>query len=379
MKIESKQITLEDLDEYSKVSIETISDVIPHPNADRLTIYKVEGMDYQFISNVPYKVGDKVVFFPIDSIFPPELIEFYELGTMLAGSGHNRVKTVRLRGEYSQGFIASEESLNQYLLKQDMENPVTLDYIRNLPFVEETQQLGQILKVLKYDPLRETHKGVKVLPEHLLPLPAGNGKYDIDNMQSNKGRVQEFINEQIPVLITEKLEGQNFSVTFFNGEVFVSQRRFGVKDEPGNTLWETARRLDLLSMVSNIAKLLDSQNVTIYGELIGPGVQGNYYNLKEREVKIFDIKIDGKWTSAIEMLSIVPEQLQVPIIAKNIQLDEWLDGKSPTEAAYGKSALNGKLREGIVVRPLHEEIYQVRGGRLYLKQRCPKYLDKTGN
>ena len=46
------------------VEIREISEVLNHPNADRLDLCKVEGMEFQFVTGRDeYKPGDKVVYF----------------------------------------------------------------------------------------------------------------------------------------------------------------------------------------------------------------------------------------------------------------------------------------------------------------------------
>ena len=86
-----------------------------HPNADRLTIYKIGG--YTCISNKledgsdRYNVGDLVVYIPSDSVLPEALLkkmEFWdeEKGKgVLAGSLGNRVKPLKLRGIFSEGVL----------------------------------------------------------------------------------------------------------------------------------------------------------------------------------------------------------------------------------------------------------------------------------
>src|SRR5258708_3194899 len=94
------------------VSLERIAAVWNHTNADRLEMAEVESMSYQFvIAKGSCKAGDRVVYFPIDSLLPDALIETIGLKGKLAGPAGNRIKTVRLRGEISQGVVASPEAL----------------------------------------------------------------------------------------------------------------------------------------------------------------------------------------------------------------------------------------------------------------------------
>lgn len=89
------------------VTIRKLSKVWPHPNADRLDLAQVEGCDYQFvIPKGQYQVGDEVVYFPIDSILPQDVVAKMGLTGKLAGKDRNRIKTVKLRNFVSQGVIA---------------------------------------------------------------------------------------------------------------------------------------------------------------------------------------------------------------------------------------------------------------------------------
>src|SRR5215813_9933348 len=92
------------------VSIERIASVWPHTNADRLEMARLTSMSYQFvIAKGSFQPGDRVVYFPIDSLMPDPLIAAIGLTGKLAGPRMNRVKTVRLRGEISQGIVAEPE------------------------------------------------------------------------------------------------------------------------------------------------------------------------------------------------------------------------------------------------------------------------------
>lgn len=351
-----------------QVEVKTISKVIKHPNADRLTIYVLNDLNYQMISNVKYEIGDQVVYFPIDSVMTPELIELFELGTMLAGKQHNRVKTVKLRGEYSQGFIADVESVAKFLKVPAAQ----------LPLMDLTEVLG----IVKWEP-----EPVSCKNGDLVALPPGNSMYDIEGCDNFPNVIQKIIDEKIPVMITEKLEGQNFSVTVNSeGEEWVSQRRFSIKEKEGgeHDMWEVARREKIIEFAHNIRQEEGAESVTIYGEHCGPGVQGNYYQLSNRTVFFFDMKINGKWVDATKFLEIIVrhnrfEDNTVPVLARDVLLDEWLDGKPVNEASYGKSCINKhKLREGIVIKPMTEMTVES-FGRLLIKQRDRTYLDKTGN
>jgi hypothetical protein len=73
----------------------------------------------------------------------------------------------------------------------------------------------------------------------------------------------------------------------------------------------------------------------------------------------------------------------VPCLCLGDTLKEWLDGQTVQEASDGPSRLNlNKKREGVVIKLMKEDREtQLDGfsGRLFIKQRGPKYLAKTDN
>ena len=350
-----------------EVEVKTIDQVIQHPNADRLTIYKLNDLGYQFISNVSYDVGDKVVYFPVDSLMTPELIELFELGTMLAGKEHNRVKTVKLRKQISQGFIADVASVANHI-------SVDVDALHDM-------DLTSVLGITKYEP-----EPITCQNGDLVPLPDGVSMYDIEGCENYPVVVQSILDNDIPIIVTEKVEGQNFSVTVTaSGDVHVNQRKYSIIEKDGGEhyLWEVARREKIIDLAKEILSDESAESVTLYGEAHGTAIQGNYYKLSEKSVKFFDLKINGMWADASKLVSILRdkklEDRMAPILAENVTLREWLGDKTIVEMSNGKSKINkDRLREGIVVRPMTESSHDLIG-RLIIKQRDPIYLDKTGN
>ena len=61
-----------------KVNLTTIREINPHPNPDvhTLCLAKVYDFDVIISKKSEYKVGDKVVYFPINSILPADIENF---------------------------------------------------------------------------------------------------------------------------------------------------------------------------------------------------------------------------------------------------------------------------------------------------------------
>lgn len=343
-----------------KVSVETLEKVSPHPNADRLELGKLEGMSFQFvILKGKYQVGDRIVYFPVDSELPMPIIERLGLVGKLSGKKQNRVKTIKLRGEISQGLVSS------------------LDLLKN-PDLPSGSDVTEELQVTKYEPTpKRSNAG------DLLPLPQGVSAYDIEGADRFT-HVAEMLMQQ-KVHITEKLEGMNFSVTILpDSKVMVNQRNYTIIpiEEKQHDFWKIAENSNLINVIKELWEQTGG-TLTVYGEFVGPGVQKNIYKLKTHCVYLFDILHDGKYFSAEKLTSTLDSVLekcdsvirQAPVLSTNLPLENWLGGKTIQEASNDQSQLANTLREGIVIKPMIEqEIYNF--GRLILKQRSPEYLSK---
>ena len=173
---------------FFNVTIEEIHNLRKHPNADRLDLANLAGKDFQFVMGKDqYKNGDKVLYFPIDSLIPDKIQEKLGIQGMLSGRHKDRVKTIRLRGEISQGVVG----------------PISI--ISDLKDDPSPEEITEFLGVIKYVP--------PVVPckfGQVVGLPMGLSKYDIESAQ-NFQHVIEFLVDQL-VHISEKLEGQNFAV-----------------------------------------------------------------------------------------------------------------------------------------------------------------------
>jgi RNA ligase (TIGR02306 family) len=346
------------------VELKRISKVYPHPNADRLELGQVEGMTFQFvIPKTAYKPGDEVVYFPVDSLLLQELVQQQNIANFLAGKDKNRIKTVRLRGEISQGYVASVTSIKEFLKVDTLPADLTI-----------------ALGVTKYEPPE-----IMTQVGNLVRLPEQVYVYDIEGCDRFPEIVEKLMDEK--VVITEKLEGSNMATTInIDKKISICQHKYAIENIPDkeeHTFWKISRQEGLIDAVTLLQNnYFPGCAVTIRSEALGPSIQGNYYNFKNHTTRIFDIEVNRK---AIEFtdLEVLLDKIGlrdkfVPVIACNITLREWLNGRTLQQASNGKSTLIDKIREGIVIKPMREQ-FIMGFGRLFLKQRDPVYLDKTGN
>lgn len=366
---------------YFGVTAEKIDTVKHHPNADRLDICTLVGMTFQFVTGRDqYKPGENVLYFPVESLLPLELQGKMGVTGMLSGKNKDRVKTVRLRGEISQGLVGPESLAEACAAVSD-------DVCKTK--AEWGVEIAEWLGVTKYEPAPIESKA-----GNLLPLPCGLSVYDIEGCERNPDALKRLMYEQ--VVVTEKVEGQNFSVTYdpVEHQVYVNQRNFTIEeiDAAEHRLWRLARKASLIpesyiqhqsSFLEFLASVYPNQAITVYGEAYGPGIQGNYYKIPDIQVRLFDIKVGYDFVDYPTFVGLVHMFWRIDYKHNNLitapvlfvgQLVEWLKDRTIAEASSGTSAINNEiLREGVVIRPFieqrHPEI-----GRLIIKQKDPVYL-----
>jgi len=352
------------------VTKEVIASTFPIKKADMIEAATLEGSTFEFvIKKGQFKPGDTVLYFPIDSLIPEWVLEKMGLVGRLSGKARNRVKTVKLRGQISQGIVTELDLLEDMPpLQAGLENET------------EFQKITEYLGVEKYEP--------PAIPCHnaqLVRLPVGLSAYDIEGADRYVEVVEVLLPQ--PVEITEKIEGQNFSVTYssLDNKIYVNQRNHSIQPIEGerHEFWKVAEAKDIIAFVEALKDNYPGKNITVYGEFIGPRVQSNIYKLKGFDVKLYDIRINEIWLTPDIRHAVIKEHfgnldIHVPILASNVTLEQWLQGKPIVEASHGISKLYKTTREGIVIKPMiearHEKI-----GRLVIKQSDPIYLAKTDN
>ena len=143
----------------------TIDDVIPHSNADRLEIAVVGGW-HCIVGKDEFKKGDIGVYFEIDSLLPEK--EPFKSMEFLA-SKHFKIKTQKIRGELSQGFLVH---VNTFIGTEFSEISEMTSYNDDNRFLTEKLQVkyndpadnegksnsGSVQKVDKYKRMNSRHK-----------------------------------------------------------------------------------------------------------------------------------------------------------------------------------------------------------------------------
>lgn len=321
-------------------SIQRVVDVQRHPNADKLDIIRVLGWNL-VAKRDQFNVGDLCCYIELDSVLPekPEF-EFLRARSF-------RVKTIRLRGTISQGIAFS---LNEVL-------PVG-------GFVEG-DDVTELIGVKKYvHPLELTTGGDAI----------GNFPHFIP--QTDETRIQSVPtvlerHRGLTFALTEKMEGCSSTYAVYNNEFYVCGRTQRLADKPNSLYWHVAHKLE-------IEKRLRAEgfNVAIQGEIVGPKVQGNWYELAELDLRVFNyFDIDKyQYANCRDLATLVNNRLGLKTVPHvgDIVLDHSVD-QLVTLATIKSTVKPDKWAEGCVFRPVEEQ-RDIELGRLSFKVINPEYL-----
>jgi len=330
---------VESIEQMRKLaSIQKILDIQPIIGADAIEVATINGWQAVIKKN-EFAVGDLVVYIEVDAWVPYDLAPFLSKSKEpreFNGVKGERLRTIRLRGQISQGLILPLSVLG--------ERHEIFSIGENCVDVDVSEKLG----VVKYDPPVSARLSGIARGNFPSSVPRTDEER-IQNLTKNWDWISQFKYE-----ITEKLEGASMTVAMIDGEFNVCSRNLNLRETEGNTLWELARKYDIEN------KMLDADydNIAIQGECVGPGVEGNHYGLKEADFyvySIYDIEA-GKYVDPV-MRHAHCKNLglkHVPVIAHQANLFDTL-GISTIEQvlkfADGNSAVNpAKLREGIVLK-----------------------------
>ena len=88
-------------------TVQTISEIKTHPNADAIELAIIKGWQV-VVKKGEFQPGDKVIYLEIDSWVPTEIAPFLTKNLVpreYDGVRGERLRTVKLRGEISQGLV----------------------------------------------------------------------------------------------------------------------------------------------------------------------------------------------------------------------------------------------------------------------------------
>jgi RNA ligase (TIGR02306 family) len=345
-------------------SIQTVNAVEPIANAD--AIEKIRVLGWWVVSKKgEHRPGDKLVYCEIDSLLPERpAFEFLRAssfkqaqtdpnGGEILPAGF-RIKTVKLRGQVSQGICFSLT-----ILPPDAS-------------IEEGADVTELLGVRKWEPPVPVGMGGRVkggFPGFLPKTDETRVQVLEDALQRHRGKT---------LYVTEKVDGTSFTAFLRFGEFGICSRNLWMDEsDESNILTRVAKVLKLDGKLRAAREKL-GHDIAIQAEVIGPGIQKNKYGLKEVTLRVFNVlNLESfRLLDHAAMLAALAEMgletvPQLGTLVLNHTVDELVT------FSEGTSVLNPQVqREGIVLRPLVEEHDEDIGGRLSFKAINPKFLLK---
>ena len=329
-------------------SIQVIKELSPINGADAILCAKVLGWEC-VVRKSEFSVNDKCVYFEIDSVLP---ISSWNDHLRREADKKLRVKTIRLRGQLSQGLALPLSILpaGEYEVGMDV-----------------TAFVG----VEKYEP---------VVPAHLSGMVKGNfptflNKTDEVRLQSEPNVLSEAISKGLMLIGTLKMDGTSFTAYRRDDDFGVCSRNLDLKETADNAHWRMARKLNLENILRS-----ECSNLCIQGEMVGSGIQANRMGLKETDLYLFNLfDIDaGKYLSHHQLcefaakhnLKVVKKVQQIDLSMESLSVKDLLDISN--ELNYD----NNTPAEGIVWRSACETYSDVLKGRLSFKTISSRFLEK---
>jgi RNA ligase (TIGR02306 family) len=311
-------------------SVRKIADINSIPDADNIVVARVDGWSC-VVRKDQFNVGDKVVYLEIDSVVPVDLLKRANLWDektskgKLRGPGGDRVKTITIRNQISQGLVFPLQGFVD---------------VSTAEGADVTEQLG----ITKYEP------ELKFINADILgEFPHFIRKTDQERIQNMFSHLQSLPHD-LKFEVSEKLDGT--SATFFHHE-----GRFGACSRNFEKKLGKESAWDCVAEELELNHRLKDTSVALQGELIGPGIQSNSYKLKKPTLKIFDVFDirNQRYLSSKErmdflgLIGLDARLHHVPTFS-NVSLEDFESLDILINWADGRSELADVPREGLVFK-----------------------------
>lgn len=317
--------------ERKLATVEDIKEIQAIPNADNIVKARVRHW-WVVIGKDQFQVGDKCIYFEIDSLLPIYNPMFEGLGKYNSIKEQNgvtgyRIRTVKLRNQISQGLA--------------------LPYTGDLPIgTDLTEQLG----IIKYDPYFD--------PKIRLTSDNGaEGLFPCFIPKTDEERIQNLEIEELckynndrnhsQFNVTEKLDGTSFTAYKYEGEFKVCSRNLILRRDESSIYWKIAVKYDIENIIPD--------NFAIQGEIIGEGIQGNPLRIKGQELYVFYMYniAEGKYDFKNLPLKQVPFFIPYKV-TNNTTIDQLIDFANDFKSNINKE----RQAEGLVFYRIEDGIKQ---------------------
>jgi RNA ligase (TIGR02306 family) len=355
------------------ITVQTITSVEVHPDADRLEIVKILGTQC-VVQKGEYAPNQRVLYFPPDIMIPEEEADRLGVKKYLKHVRWNgkkvqsRVSACRIRGITSYGFPS----------------PCQDRYADGF-------DVTWLFDAEKYEPPPVLCGGT--------PGVKGSNPYSLEegnflrytNIQ-NYYRYPNLFDDDEIVVATEKIHGTNsrVGVVFEDGEwVYAcgSHKVRWMETDKANRYWKPLCNPGMLSLLAELCG--ETAEVIVYGEIFGSSVQDMDYGAEGDEgYRVFDIRVNGTYLDWPDVqhwcqsnrLSTVPVIFEGPWRCIKHIIDDYASGRT----SVGTPVRKFKGREGLVIKPVKERFTRMIDGegaggrRAIVKYISADYSDRKG-
>lgn len=363
-------------------TIRKIDKLEPIEGADFIWKATIGGWELVTAKDNGFKEGDLVCYLEVDSWVPHEIAPFLSKGNeprVYNGVKGERLKTIKLRGQISQGLILP---VPDYIIKG-----------AGILF-EEGLDLTESLGIQKW----EMEIPAQLSGQCRSNFPSFLRKTDQERCQNLKKEIFEN-NRDTRYEATVKMDGSSMTLYCKNewdfgvptpylteSTVGVCSRNLDLKlDQEGNSFVDLAKNSGLLDALQKYC-IDNYKSIALQGELCGPGIQGNKDGFTGNKFFLFDVYDIDKQRymtptercdvySALLVLCDSPSFNHAPVLNIGHTLEEIgiTDIKGLLSFAEGKSYFGHTQseREGVVFKSMD--------GNFSFKAISNKFLLKGGD
>ena len=367
--------------ERSLAHVEEIKDLQPIPGYDRVVLATILGWRC-IVGKDDFKIGDKCVYFEIDSMVNPEDERF-----AFMEKRKYKVKTLKMCKSVSQGLampLYAFPELGDLSVGTDVTEKLKVTYYD----AEDAKRKGTPKQdpMARYKSMAARHKNLfKKKPFRWLMKREWGRKFLFlffgkkrDNPKSFPSFVKKTDEERVENMpwvledenrtysVTEKLDGTSttFSLEQKKGYDFAVCSRNVRQLTPDqecyhdlNVYWEMAEKYNIQAKLEKFAKDNGVTQMYLQGETVGPKVQGNPLLLNERGFYAFNLWVDGKRYGNAELFKWCDDRCipHVPLVVDGYKLPDNMEDMKKEAEGYSMASLGMVKREGLVYRAEDDE------------------------
>lgn len=301
-------------------SIQTIKNLRPIPNADRIEVATINGWDL-VVKKGDFKIGDPAIYFEIDSFLPNEP-EYEFVGSLKSNpitlNRENpdqgfRLKTIKLRKQMSQGLALKFDKVSEK--PSGLNKETLIEKLKSLPIGSDVSELLGVTKWERQEAQTDLGNGIGEFPEIY------TSKTNEERIQTMPKSYEVLIGKD--AFINAKYDGTSSTIIYDPNidELIYATRNMQIS--PINTIAAIAKEMDMLDKLLQFGREV-GKVVVIQSELYGQKIQDNTLGIRGKRLATFNIEVDGQRLGLVDMLKLTKRL--------NLELPEIMEVRSTDQA-----------------------------------------------